>query len=928
MLRFLFQKMLHKKWLVFSLIIGNVLLFSIAASHPMYKEAAVKRMFMDDFTKYVEETNEHPALLSFHFKRLSFLNQSRYEELQERVDGLPDRLGIPYEYNIRFRYQMQQTAVWVKPRSGSPASVTLCLSEMTDFSDHIEIISGRMYEPGLHGREIETVVSESTLIKNDLVVGDTLEFRYLYNREGETLLVKIVGVFRNNKEADSYWVKSPNVMTDNLFISTDAFEDIYSDMNGKAVLHCYWHLMLDTKAITPANRKQLLSETNALIQEFSAEEIEVTKPAYVDLLSNLETKVNKVSVTLLILQVPVLVLLFAFLFMISSQMLSLEQNEISMFKSRGAGGFQIFMLYFLQTLIITVASAIIGIFLGRYMCQVLGSSNAFLEFVSRRSLDVRITSEVLAYVGIAMLISVLMTVLPVISYSHVSIVSLKRNRARVKKSILQRFYLDFAMLAFGLYGWYSFSKQKDDLVLKVMNGDSLDPMLYFSSSIFILGAGLVALRIQPLIVKLLFKIGKKLWSPQTYASLLQIIRTSAKQYFIMCFLILTVALGIFNATVARTVLSNAENNTEYQIGPDVVLKENWKDNHEAIGTIAPESLSYYEPSPARFDSIKGVVARTFVLRERVWVNESNYAEYMGINSKEFGEIVKMKDGLLPTHINNYLNVLAADANAVLVSETYRSVYGYKLGDSITLRAPNNNEYTAVISGFFSYWPTYSATVMEKQGDGSFTEVNQFLIVGNLATAQYSWKVRPYEVWFKMDGSADGVYDFIEENNIDVVKFLDRYEEIRKIRNQTMFQGTNGILTMSFIVILILCGAGFLIYWILSIRSRELLFGVFRAMGMSRGAILHMLVNEQIFSSGLAIGLGALIGWIASRCYVPLIQIAYSSDRQTLPLELITKSSDMVRLFVVIGIVFVVCMAILTRIVLSMKITNALKLGED
>ena len=115
MLRFLFQKMLHKKWLVFSLIIGNVLLFSIAASHPMYKEAAVKRMFMDDFTKYVEETNEHPALLSFHFKRLSFLNQPRYEELQERVDGLPDRLGIPYEYNIRFRYQMQQTAVWVKP---------------------------------------------------------------------------------------------------------------------------------------------------------------------------------------------------------------------------------------------------------------------------------------------------------------------------------------------------------------------------------------------------------------------------------------------------------------------------------------------------------------------------------------------------------------------------------------------------------------------------------------------------------------------------------------------------------------------------------------------------------------------------------------------------------------------------------------------
>lgn len=927
MLRFLFQKMLHKKWLVFSLFIGNVLLFAIAASHPMYKDAAINRMFVDEFVKYTEEKNEHPALMTFHVKRTTYAEQSNIETIKERVDALPGRLDIPYEYNICFRYQMQQTAVWEKPRSGSPASVTLCLSDMTDFADHINIVSGRMYEPGLNGRMVEAVVSETTLIKNDLVVGDVLEFRYVNNGEGETILVKIVGVFRNNQEADAYWVKSPNVMTDNLFIPSEVFDDLYSDWNYKAVLHCYWYLMLDTSKITPANSEVLRSETKALIEEFSNDKISVSKPAYMDLLSDLVTKVNKVSVTLMILQVPVLVLLFAFLFMISSQMLSLEQNEISMFKSRGAGSFQIFSLYLLQTFFITVISAVVGIFLGRYMCQVLGSSNAFLEFVSRRALDVKMTADVWMYVGIAMLISILMTVLPVISYSRVSIVSLKRNRARVKKSFWQRFYLDFALLAFALYGLYSFTNQKDDLVLKVLNGDSLDPMLYFSSSIFILGAGLVALRIQPLIVKLLFKIGKKIWSPQTYASLLQIIRTSSKQYFIMCFLILTVALGIFNATVARTVLSNAENNTIYQIGPDVVMKERWKDNSDIVQSDAETAITYTEPNLARYDEIKGVEAMTRVQREMITADLHD-CEFMGISSKEFGEIITMKDGLLPAHINNYLNVLAMDANAVLVSENFRTTYGYKLGDMITLKAANGRSFTAAIRGFFSYWPTYSDSVMNKQADGTMNSVPQYLVVGNLATAQQNWNTRPYELWFKMNGSADGVYDFIEENKVDVIKFEDRYEEIRKIRNQTLFQGTNGILTMSFIVILVLCGAGFLIYWILSIRSRELLFGVFRAMGMSRGAILHMLVNEQIFSSGLSIGLGALIGWIASQCYVPLIQIAYSADRQTLPLELITRSSDMVRLFAVIGIVFIVCMVILTRIVLSMKITNALKLGED
>ncbi len=37
MIRFLMQKLLHKKWMVVSLLIGNVLLIAIACSNPMYK---------------------------------------------------------------------------------------------------------------------------------------------------------------------------------------------------------------------------------------------------------------------------------------------------------------------------------------------------------------------------------------------------------------------------------------------------------------------------------------------------------------------------------------------------------------------------------------------------------------------------------------------------------------------------------------------------------------------------------------------------------------------------------------------------------------------------------------------------------------------------------------------------------------------------
>jgi putative ABC transport system permease protein len=134
--------------------------------------------------------------------------------------------------------------------------------------------------------------------------------------------------------------------------------------------------------------------------------------------------------------------------------------------------------------------------------------------------------------------------------------------------------------------------------------------------------------------------------------------------------------------------------------------------------------------------------------------------------------------------------------------------------------------------------------------------------------------------------------------------------------------------MSFIVILLLCGVGFLIYWILSIRERELLFGVLRAMGLSGKGVIRMLLTEQLLGSILFIASGVGIGIGASVLYVPLIALAYMAQTQTLPLKLVIQPGDLVRLLVLIGLMLVVCMTVLIRLVFDMKITNALKLGED
>lgn len=60
----------------------------------------------------------------------------------------------------------------------------------------------------------------------------------------------------------------------------------------------------------------------------------------------------------------------------------------------------------------------------------------------------------------------------------------------------------------------------------------------------------------------------------------------------------------------------------------------------------------------------------------------------------------------------------------------------------------------------------------------------------------------------------------------------------------------------------------------------------------------------------------------------MIQYAYASENQVLPLQLVVKVSDIEQLFVVIAVVLLLCVVVLARIVAKMNISKALKLGED
>jgi putative ABC transport system permease protein len=400
---------------------------------------------------------------------------------------------------------------------------------------------------------------------------------------------------------------------------------------------------------------------------------------------------------------------------------------------------------------------------------------------------------------------------------------------------------------------------------------------------------------------------------------------------------LTVALGIFNATVARTILSNSEKNIRYATGASLVLQEQWENNSAFVADNPDLEISYTEPDFSVYENMDGVKHATKVYREddittslgkKMSDNEVT-TSLMAIDTKSFGETVSDFDTtLLPTHLNNYLNAMAGNTDAVLLSSNFQKKMGVKLGDTITYTNEDKLEMTGVVYGFVDYFPGYVESTHELNSEDTLVTTENYLVVANLAPIQQTYGVKPYQVWIQTDGSSQFIYDYANENNIEYSTFEDVSSKLVDVKNDALFQGTNGILTMSFIVILILCCTGFLIYWILSIRQRELLFGVFRAMGMTKKEIVQMLINEQIFSSGLSILIGAGLGVLASKLFVPLVQIFYASTDQAVPLQVVFRAVDMIRLFSVIAIVIVICMIVLGKLISKINISQALKLGED
>jgi len=948
-LTMLFRKMAKNRWLVAGVLAGMCLCTALTSSMPIYKDASLQRMLTKELERQYERSGMYPGSLSASGTPNFFLEDAAkqaafirsYDALWER-EALGDE-SLAALSSVKERQTVSFDIVPTDPTRMDPEEKRLAkLAMRTGLREHVRLVDGRFPSSTPQNGAYEALVTDSTLVKLGMVLG--VEVTSDEKDWAEPVRIVPVGVVAEKDLNDPYWDFARLGAYDATFLIDDGLFQSEIVQGAKVpIFSLRWETNFDYNRFTVESAIRLTEAKERIEAAFKRQmpyNSTVRLPAG-SILSVYEEKESTLESLLWSLNVPLYLLVAFYLYMVSGLLVEKQRAEVAVLRSRGAGRWQIILLFAMESAALSVVALLVGPLLGAAFTAVLGSSDSFMSFVQRKALPVRIGAESYAFAGAAAAFSFVVYLIPVFLATRFSIVDQKRASAREERaSVWHRFGLDAVLLGLSLYGLYTFRKRVAEMTeLGLASGElATDPLLFAVPSMFILGFGLALLRLYPWFVKLVYWLGRSRWTAAQYSSLLQVGRQGRRYQLLMMFLILTVGTGLYSASAARTINGNLEDQIWYAQGADIVLRQDWLDNAPlpagpgAEAPPPPDKISYLEPDFEVFGTLPGAEHAARVFRKDdavVWTGEENArAQLIGIHTEEFGRTAWMKEGLLPYHFYDYLNLIAPDPRAVLVSSSLADTYELTPGDVIDVGWSDTARMQATVYGVIDYFPTFHPHPDRAEAEPDAPK--PLLVVGHLETIQNELALEPYDVWIDLASPDDreSLYAAIGERNIQLVSLEDTNEKIADSRSDPFRMAMNGVMSLGFLLSLAITLIGFLLYWVLALQGRTLQFGIFRAMGLTFRNIVGMLGTEQLLTSGAGFGIGLLSGAAASAWFVPLFQLSFDPGSVVPPFQVMIEWQDTARLLLFIVLMLVAALAALAVSLRKIKLHQALKLGED
>ena len=938
MLQFIHKKLKNQKLLNGCLFLGLVILMAVMSLTVMFERGALDDVIRYDFENYAIEKSEYPAVISTHDK-YEIKDVFDLKGINSVIDGNTSKWNRYFDIPVLSTEKIFTISAgrMVPDLVGNEGNVNIStFNEMDTRLELTDIDTGFKEGSGV----LPCYMSKFMMDEKCLTIGETLEFTFMTDAKEEPLKLRIIGIAEEKHSGDYYWFNNLRKNSNNLIVTNDIFDKLLTDYEVSDI-NMRVYEMLDYRAINSSNvraTKSYLTQFQSIDKNF--------KTNFEEIVDNYMETEKQVKLTVLSILFPLFVILLIFIYMVSDRIRMAEELDINVLRSRGIPRLTIIKQYVFQSLMITAAAVIPGIILGYIMCKVGASSVDFLSFKWKVNPSYTLRPEILISIAVAFPIAVTLNVIPIINASGNTILT-NRGKANGKtgNSFIERFFIDIILLIISVYLLYNYTRQRDVMVSEILAGKVADPMCLIDAELFTFGAAFFLIRISRLIITAIYKAGKRKWKPDTLAAFLEIIRTRRKSWVISVFLIITIAMGIYNANLAKTINRNKRERLVNDIGTELVLTPASRmvaEDKERGGGWSLIGLDYSDFVKMKDDGLVDNMTRVYETEKLTVTTSKGTAKnilLMGVDTKELGETATFDVRLNKRHWFYELNELAVMYNGAIISQNMADAYKVKVGDSIELKleSPFEDEKDLVakkmnvqVVGIVDAFPGYNRYYYKEDEVKGIIENERYLVVVNSAALNISYGELPPDIWMdlKAGKTLKDIENYLETNEMEYNRLTGLGEELDKVFGSAMLLITNGLFNISFIVSMVICMIGFLIYWLTSIRSRQMYFGVYRAMGMGMKALSRMLIKEHIFSTVTSLISSVIVGAVTSILFIKLISCIYLPDRHTIPLRVFVSFSGYARIGIMMATVIVLCMYIIISYIKKINISEAIKMGEE
>jgi hypothetical protein len=259
---------------------------------------------------------------------------------------------------------------------------------------------------------------------------------------------------------------------------------------------------------------------------------------------------------------------------------------------------------------------------------------------------------------------------------------------------------------------------------------------------------------------------------------------------------------------------------------------------------------------------------------------------------------------------------------VLVSPAFLDVASLSVGDTVSVWL--HSAYLPLrITGVANYFPTlYEDPVSREAG---FLVLSRDPLLARLNDNNLE-AINATETWLSTDGQLSTSAVTARVHAVDEIW---EAEAVRSaIKADPMALGLRSVTFYGYLLTSVLSITGFVTYFYMSARRREMTFGVLRTMGLSPVQLYGSLLVEQavLILSGLA--LGTLLGAILNSLVLPRLPITLGKLPPVPPFRPHDDWAAVGQIYLILGGALLVCLSLATVLLWRAHLHRVLRIGEE